>query len=210
MLVSLARVDGWKNLDEMFLRALVRMCWAVKIDPNVLLAVMSIETGGTFSPATRNPGKGQTATGLIQFIERTAHALGTTTADLARMSNVAQLRYVELYFRRYGPKRPLDSMRPVDTYLVVFAPSAIGKDLSSVIFKAGSKEYKANAKLDSDGSGAIEVGDVDRVLQAKLARARTREPIEVEVWGPWRGAGLVAVVVGGTAAAAVVVARQSR
>jgi hypothetical protein len=208
MLVQLARVDGWKNLDDMFLRALVRMCWDVQIDPSVLLAVMSIETAGTFNPATRNPGKGQTATGLIQMIERTARALGTTTADLARMSNVTQLRWVERYFRRYGPKKPLVSMRPVDTYLVVFSPAFIGRPLSTVMFKAGSKEYKANAKLDSDESKAIEVGDVDRVLSAKLARAATREPLLVEVWERWRGPALVAVVVGGTAAAAVVVARQ--
>lgn len=208
MLVQLARVDGWKNLDDMFLRALVRMCWDVEIDPSVLLAVMSIETAGTFNPATRNPGKGQTATGLIQMIERTARALGTTTADLAQMSNVTQLRWVERYFRRYGPKKPLVSMRPVDTYLVVFSPAFIGRPLSTVMFMAGSKEYKANAKLDSDASGAIEVGDVDRLLSAKLARAATREPLLVEVWERWRGPALVAVVVGGTAAAAVVVARQ--
>ncbi len=81
--------------------------------------------------------------------------------------------------------------------------------MSSVIFQQGSKEYKANAKLDSDGSGAIEVADVDRPLQARLARALQREPLTVEVWP----AGLGEVVVGGVfvtvVAAAVVGGRRS-
>lgn len=207
MLVSLARVDGWAHLDEQFLRALVRMCDRRGIDPNVLLAVMSIETAGTFDPAIRNPGS--TATGLIQFMERTARALGTTTAALARMSNVAQLAYVERYFAKYGPKKPLASMRPVDTYLVVFAGGHVGRPMSSVIFASGSQEYAANRKMDSDDSGAIEVGDVHRKLEAKLLRAAAREPLVVEVWPGAAGPALAGFVLVTVVAGAVVGGRRS-
>jgi len=53
--------------------------------PEHLLAVMSFETGGSFSPSETNFIG---ATGLIQFIPDTARGLGTSTAQLARMNSV--------------------------------------------------------------------------------------------------------------------------
>src|SRR3546814_21044933 len=65
--------------------------------PEYLMAVMSFETGGSFSPAQAN-NAGSGATGLIQFMPNTAAGLGTSAAALAQMSPVEQLQYVEPYF----------------------------------------------------------------------------------------------------------------
>ena len=88
----------------------------LSIDPNWLMAVMGFETGYTFSPAARNPGS--TATGLIQFLEASAREVGTSTAQLARMTAVRQLDYVEAYYKPYsGRIRNLG-----DAYLAVLWP----------------------------------------------------------------------------------------
>src|SRR3546814_20398544 len=67
--------------------------------PEYLMAVMSFETGGSFSPAQAN-NAGSGATGLIQFMPNTAAGLGTRTAAFAQMSSVEQLQYVAQYLDR--------------------------------------------------------------------------------------------------------------
>lgn len=68
------------------------------MDPRHLAAVIAFES--RFNPSAVNPYSG--ATGLIQFMPRTAVNLGTTTAALGRMSALEQLPYVERYFRDQG------------------------------------------------------------------------------------------------------------
>ena len=55
--------------------------------------------GETFSPSIRN--KGTKATGLIQFMPKTAIGLGTTIDELAGMTQVQQMDYVYTYFKSY-------------------------------------------------------------------------------------------------------------
>ncbi|WP_429419949.1 baseplate hub protein [Pseudomonas plecoglossicida] len=127
------------------------------IDPNWLMAVMGFETGYTFSPAARNPGS--SATGLIQFIESTAVGLGTTTAQLARMTAVRQLDYVEAYYQTYaGRIRNLG-----DAYLAVLWPVAVGRPDSYVMWERDTgpyqREYAANSGLDVNRDGKITRGE---------------------------------------------------
>lgn len=127
------------------------------IDPNWLMAVMGFETGYTFSPAARNPGS--SATGLIQFIESTAVGLGTTTAQLARMTAVRQLDYVESYYQAYaGRIRNLG-----DAYLAVLWPIAVGRPDSYVMWERDTgpyqREYAANSGLDVNRDGKITRGE---------------------------------------------------
>lgn len=127
------------------------------IDPNWLMAVMGFETGYTFSPAARNPGS--SATGLIQFIESTAVGLGTTTAQLARMTAVRQLDYVEAYYQTYaGRIRNLG-----DAYLAVLWPAAVGRPDSYVMWERDTgpyqREYAANSGLDVNRDGKITRGE---------------------------------------------------
>lgn len=70
------------------------------ISPDFLMSCMAFETGETFSPSIENAA-GSGATGLIQFMPRTARGLGTTTEELAKMTAVKQLDYVERYFLPY-------------------------------------------------------------------------------------------------------------
>jgi hypothetical protein len=61
------------------------------------------------------------ATGLIQFMPRTATGLGTSVAELRSMSGVDQLNYVEKYFSGYkGTFQSVEHM-----YLYTFYPAAM-------------------------------------------------------------------------------------
>lgn len=115
-----------------------------------LLAVMSFETGGTFSPSERNHLSG--ATGLIQFMPSTAKNLGTSVEALAQMSQVEQLDYVEKYFAPYQGR---SQMSLEDLYMAVLWPAGVGKDNSFVLFSGGSIEYRQNSGLDVNGDGAV-------------------------------------------------------
>lgn len=67
---------------------------------NAFMACMAFETMETFKPDIRPLRKDgsriSSAVGLIQFLERTARGLGTSTAALAAMSREKQLEYVWL------------------------------------------------------------------------------------------------------------------
>ena len=126
----------------------------LKMEPGSLLAVMRFETGGEFSPATRNRA-GSGATGLIQFTRSTAKGLGTSTDALAQMSAEDQLDYVEKYLSPYkGKLETLD-----DAYMAVLFPKAIGKPGWYPLFSAGTKAYEQNAGLDRDKKGMVTKAD---------------------------------------------------
>ncbi|MDD2108956.1 hypothetical protein [Pseudomonas asiatica] len=130
---------------------------SLAINPNWLMAVMGYETGYTFSPRERNSGS--TATGLIQFIESTARSLGTSTAQLARMTAVQQLDYVEKYYAQYAKRiRNLG-----DAYMAVLWPAAIGRPDSFVMWQRDTgpyqREYAANSGFDKNNKGYITRGD---------------------------------------------------
>ena len=114
-----------------------------------LKAIISFETGWTFDVAQKNRA-GSGATGLIQFMPRTAKGLGTTTDKLAKMSQVEQMKYVEKFLKPYlsKSKRPKNGWTLEDMYMAVFYPKAVGKKNSTVLFKKGTTAYKQNIGLD--------------------------------------------------------------
>jgi hypothetical protein len=183
--VELPLVRGIESTSEEFRRDLVAMCQRLDVDPAFMVAVMSFETGGTFSPSVKNKYSG--ATGLIQFMPDTAPLLGTTTAELAQMSAVEQLVYVEEYFRRAAGNKKLVLLS--DVYITVFSPAFIGRPDSTVMYMAGSKQYAQNKGLDINGDGTITKGEaaarVQSVLDAGLAEGRIRvsmaEPVPPEL-----------------------------
>lgn len=130
----------------------------LNIDASWLMATIGFETGYSFSPSVKNPGS--SATGLIQFTSATAKSLGTSTMQLARMTSVQQLDYVEKYFNQY--KGRINNLG--DCYCAVFWPAAIGKPDSYVIATSPSSVYNANAGLDVNRDGTITRGEaVSRV-----------------------------------------------
>lgn len=114
------------------------------IDPNDLAAVISFETGGTFRQDIRNPTS--SATGLIQFMEATAKQLGTSTAELARMSFEEQMKYVVKYLQGRG----------------ITNGSTLGDVYSAVAgwgYRRGTEAYRLNQVWDADKDGYIGKGE---------------------------------------------------
>lgn len=143
------------------------ICKRLQIEDKWLYLIIWYESRG--NPKAQNPWS--KATGIIQFMPRTAKNLGTTTQELYDMSVIDQLDYVEKYFnlciKRYGR---LNSY--TDAYLAVFSPSALGKS-SDYIIGIGvdvnrdgivdEKDLelirKQNPHVDRDGDGIITVAD---------------------------------------------------
>jgi hypothetical protein len=138
----------WVELDAVAERLQTQPAW--------LLNVMANES--LFNPAARNPLPGQTASGLLQFIESTARRMGTTTEAIRRMSPVGQLRLVERYLTPFRGR--LNSM--ADVYLAVFRGVVIeGGD--TVVVVDSNKErriYALNKSLDLNGDGRIVKGEL--------------------------------------------------
>ena len=124
------------------------------VNADHLMACMAFESGGTFSPSITNAA-GSGAVGLIQFMPSTAQALGTNTQQLAAMSAVKQLDFVEKYFLpKKGKLKTLE-----DVYMAILWPVAIGKPLEYVLFDKDDqdhpKRYIQNAGLDFNKDGLI-------------------------------------------------------
>lgn len=135
-------------------------------DPNFLMAVMAFESGGTFSPSVKNKLSG--ATGLIQFMSKTAEGLGTSLAELAQMTAEEQLDFVERHFRPFrGKLKTLE-----DTYMAVLLPAAVGKPNDHVLFRQGTKAYEQNKGLDVNHDGLITKAEAAGKVRAKLEAGR--------------------------------------
>jgi len=135
-----------------------------------LMAIMSFETGGSFSSSQKN-GAGSGATGLIQFMPNTAKELGTTTAALSRMTPENQLEYVREYFhmqKKYTGLSQIGSLE--DMYMMVLYPAAAGKGPDHVLFSAGSREYTQNRGLDISKNGNVTVREAGAKVREHLAR----------------------------------------
>lgn len=122
------------------------------VNPMALVAIMDFETGGTFGTDTVN-GAGSGATGLIQFMPKTARSLGTSVEELSQMTQVEQMDYVEAYFDQFGSK--IQGGQVDDLYMAVLWPAAIGKPSGYPLFQQGTTAYTQNAGLDTNGDGTI-------------------------------------------------------
>lgn len=125
---------------------------------------MAFETGETFSPSKKNPVSG--ATGLIQFMPKTAENLGTTTDDLAKMTAEKQLDYVKKYFGPYQNKMATLE----DLYMAILWPSAVGKPNGTVIFQKPSAAYDQNSSLDRDKDGKVTKDEAGSFVRAELEK----------------------------------------
>jgi len=151
-----------KNVSAAFKAKVIAISSGLGCDPNYLMAAMAFETGASFSPSIRNPRSG--ATGLIQFLRSTAIGLGTTVEDLARMTAVDQLDYVQKYLNPFrGRMRSLS-----DVYMAILFPAAVGKPDSFVLFAAPSTAYQQNAGLDVNHDDQVTKGEAASKVQGRL------------------------------------------
>lgn len=137
-----------------------------------LMSCIAWETNETFSPSIKNMA-GSGATGLIQFMPRTAEGLGTTTEQLASMTSEEQLRYVYKHFRPFRGK--LNSLS--DVYMAILWPAAVGKPESHVLWNQQSRPtvYRQNAGLDVNKDGFITKAEAASKVAEKLDKGRRPE-----------------------------------
>ncbi|HEV2763889.1 MAG TPA: LysM peptidoglycan-binding domain-containing protein [Pyrinomonadaceae bacterium] len=162
---DLRPVPGSDRVSRAFKEKVIRIAENLGTDPNYLMAIMSFETGGTFSPSIRNAA-GSGATGLIQFMPSTARGLGTTTDELSRMSTLEQLDYVERYFQPYRGR--LDTVE--DAYMAVLYPAAVGRSNDYVLFRRGTIAYRQNSGLDLNGDGLVTKREAATPVSQRLGR----------------------------------------
>ncbi len=146
-----------------FLEKVKEVSSDLDIDPNWLMAVMNSESN--IDSAAVNPVSG--ATGLIQFMPRTAKGLGTTTTALKAMGNVEQLDYVKKYFNPY--KYRITTFG--DLYMATFFPVAIGKDDDYVLETKNlpaSLIAKQNPIFDLNKDSKITAGEVRKAFLMRV------------------------------------------
>lgn len=155
---EIRRIHGERE-GQIFMDRIMWTAWKLTqeqggllFDANWLMACMAFETGRKFSANVKNPAS--SATGLIQFMKKTAEELGTTTAKLAAMKTVDQINYVYRYFsqkiKERGPITSLD-----DCYMAILWPAAVGKPAEHGIFVNPNSTYKVNAGLDKNRDGKV-------------------------------------------------------
>lgn len=158
---SIQGVRGNRHVTLEFKREVRAMAERLGTRPEYLMAVMSFESGGSFAPDKVNPRSG--ATGLIQFMPETARGLGTSTRELARMTPVEQLKYVEKYFQSFrGRLNTLEG-----TYTSVLSGRA-RPNSSDVLFRRGTAAYTQNRELDFNRDGRITSGEATSPVAARL------------------------------------------
>lgn len=139
--------------DTEFLNEVVRVSEEVGVNPDQLLSVMDFETIGSFSPSEKS--KTSSGMGLIQFLEKTAKELGTTTEKLSQMTRAEQMVYVGRYLAKYEGKIENTG----DIYMAVHWPKGIGESDDYVLYRRGSKAYRANSSLDKSNDGTVTRGE---------------------------------------------------
>ncbi len=151
---------------DAFIAKVIDISAKLGIKPEWLMANMNSETGGTFDPSIVNKTTG--ATGLIQFIPKTATELGTTTAELAHMSNVDQLDWVYKYY--YPFRNHINSYD--DLYLIDFYPNADGKFAGTLDkpddWQFPDSVYQQNKGIDTDGKGYITIADFKKFIYKNI------------------------------------------
>ena len=156
-----------KNNTDTFKAKVKQICSALGIDPDWLMTVMYAES--RVNPAAYNATSG--ASGLIQFMPSTAQWLGTTTAALRSMTNVAQLDYVYLYFKNLGVSGKMKSV--YDLYLATFFPAALGKADTWVMQTSSLSAQTIAAQnqiIDLNKDGQITVGEFKEYVAGYLKK----------------------------------------
>lgn len=182
--VQVAKVRGFEDTSQAFQRELVRVALHRRIDPSVLAAVISFETGASFSASVENPRSG--AVGLLQFTSVGISALnkrfGTsyTKRVLSEMSDVEQLAVVEQWYEMTMPR----GGGVEDAYLAVLAPAFVGALPDTPVFAEPSQSYTQNRELDRDRDGVITADEATRPVRELLQAGFDDGFIEVDFTAP--------------------------
>lgn len=148
------------NLSQGFFNKVVEISNRLNCNPNDLLAVMNSESGLKSTAVNKKSN----ATGLIQFMPKTATGLGTSVTALKSMSPEEQLVYVEKYLTNAKKSAKLGNQQigPGTLYALVFLPANANKD---ILTQSGEEFYSWNPALDLDGDGKISKADLAKRVQ---------------------------------------------
>ncbi len=147
--VNVSKVE--KKLGSDFVARVKQTSQKLNCDYRDLLAVMNAES--KLNPSAVNKHSG--ATGLIQFMPKTAKGFGTTTEKLKNMSAVEQMSYVEKYLLSNKRAAGFNSNKKLsggDLYSLIFLPARANRD---VLCTNGEKYYSWNKGLDINKDGKI-------------------------------------------------------
>lgn len=196
-------VAGNANVTPAFIAEVEAMAERLDTRPEYLLAVMSFETGGSFSPSIQNPSTD--ATGLIQFLPSTARGLGSSVADLQAMTATEQLAVVEQYFQQYEGQ--LGTLEGV--YTSVLSGRA-RPDPNAVLFSQGSEAYRLNSGLDFDANGSVTSGEATSAVASRLYGGVSRVQQQLVDRGYAAGTGFVDGQFGPNTSAAITAFQQAQ
>ena len=159
------------HLPEEFFKKIISISKKLDCDPSHLMAVINLETAGTFKASIQNPRS--KATGLIQFMPKTATNMGTSIEKLANMSEVEQLDYVEKYLLDRKKERKIKGRVDATTlYCLIFWPDAANKENNYLIANQKNKNtgvYNDNKGLDYNKDKSITRGDLDQRVKEFMA-----------------------------------------
>lgn len=143
---------------EPFINAVEEMGGRLNANPASILNVMAFES--RFNPRAKNP-KGS-ASGLIQFTERTARGLGTSTAAIRAMTAMQQLELVEKYLAGYA-RQGADLSSDAGVYGAV--AGRVVRNPNQTIYQRGrdGKNYSQNTIWDVDKNGIITASELARL-----------------------------------------------
>jgi peptidoglycan hydrolase-like protein with peptidoglycan-binding domain len=152
--------------EPFFMEKLKKVAANLGVSEKDLIGIMKHES--ELNPRAVNPFT--KATGLIQFMPKTARSLGTTVDEIYKMSATEQLDFVEKYYKSNNVRAGDDIG---DLYMSTFMPAAKDKPDSfvlgninggSVFGLSAAAIYKQNKTFDSNRDGIFTVGDVkDRI-----------------------------------------------
>lgn len=158
--------------NKEFMDKVVAVSKRIGCDFKDLLGVMRAESG--LNPSAIN--KKSRATGLIQFMPKTAEGLGTSVYALENMSAVDQLDYVEEFLiraKRSAGFSDGEKLSAGQLYALVFLPARAKRDVLTV---KGEKFYDHNSATDTNHDGKITQAEMD--ARAKRFRADEYIPSE--------------------------------
>ena len=185
---TLLAVYGIENTSPAFQRGVIDMTGRIGGNPDYWMAVMSFETGGSFSASQPNMAGGD-AIGLIQFTKGARDIVGKSRDELAAMTAVAQLEYVEKYLRPATGKFVTLS----DHYMAVLAPKGMGKPQDFAIYRKNAptqrerEQYAANSNLDLNKDDTITVGEGTAPVADVVNNATSRIDVPDEHIEPSNG-----------------------
>lgn len=136
--------------DPAFMQQIERLSEKYGVNPSQIYKVIQGESG--FNPKATNKSG---ASGLFQFMPKTAAELGWTTEEILSMAPAEQAKVYEQYldFWGYDGSNALGIMQA--------APAFANASPETVVYKKGSKAWDQNPGWRTSGDGDITVASIN-------------------------------------------------